>query len=361
MLDAAVPRHRIAVADDRSASASAPRSRSSPRTCTSRSRPGRSRTPRRPPPAGCSTRPATAACGSRRVAGCRTCTATRGRSPHDPGHRKPAGGVRAAAAPRGRAARRLDPSTRTLRPLDGDPAAPVPGVGADRPGLSDPGTSRSTRAPSTSTPTRCSAPAPDRAGRSSGGRSCVLRRRAPRDDARQAHQALGDRARHRAAESDDPADRQLAVDRRLLEEPRMEAHGVREFRRDSLRGRFVRRALQAAVIDVILPAFAEQLLVGGLGGGVSRDLASRAHVYLQARTHYGIIDARALAPLQAIWRSVLGEPDLRGARRPLRQAPVDPRRRARTARRRRTRVPANRRRTRTATAHGRCRTRGRIR
>jgi hypothetical protein len=36
-------------------------------------------------------------------------------------------------------------------------------------------------------------------------------------------------------ESDDPADRQLAVDRRLLEEPRMEAHGVREFPRDSLR------------------------------------------------------------------------------------------------------------------------------
>ncbi len=58
------------------------------------------------------------------------------------------------------------------------------------------------------------------------------------------------------AESEDPADRQLAVDRRLLEEPRMEAHGVREFPLDSLRGRFVRRALQAAVIDVILPAFA---------------------------------------------------------------------------------------------------------
>ena len=113
------------------------------------------------------------------------------------------------------------------------------------------------------------------------------------------------------SESDHPADRQLAVDRRLLEEPRMEAHGVREFPADSLRLRFVRRALQAAVIDVILPAFAEQLLVGGLGGGVSRDLASRAHVYLRARTHYGIIDARALAPLQAIWRSVLGEPDLR--------------------------------------------------
>ena len=112
------------------------------------------------------------------------------------------------------------------------------------------------------------------------------------------------------SESDHPADRQLAVDRRLLEEPRMEAHGVREFPADSLRGRFVRRALQAAVIDVILPAFAEQLFAGVLGASVSRELASRAHAYLHARTHYGIIDAQALAPLQAIWRSVLGEVDL---------------------------------------------------
>jgi hypothetical protein len=113
------------------------------------------------------------------------------------------------------------------------------------------------------------------------------------------------------SESENADDRQLAVDRRLLEEPRMEAQGVREFPADSLRGRFVRRALQAAVVDVILPAFAEQLLAGVLGASVSRDLASRAHVYLQARTHYGIIEAQALAPLQAIWRSVLGEPDLR--------------------------------------------------
>ena len=37
------------------------------------------------------------------------------------------------------------------------------------------------------------------------------------------------RARSRARRLRDPAERQLAVDRRLLEEPRMEAHGVREF------------------------------------------------------------------------------------------------------------------------------------
>jgi hypothetical protein len=114
------------------------------------------------------------------------------------------------------------------------------------------------------------------------------------------------------AESDDPADRQLAADRRLLEEPRMEAHGVREFPPDSVRGRFVRRALQAAVTDVILPAFADELLgPATLGLPVGRDLAARATVYLQARTHYGIVDPFTLALLVDIWRDVLGEGDVR--------------------------------------------------
>ncbi len=113
------------------------------------------------------------------------------------------------------------------------------------------------------------------------------------------------------SESDDPHDRQLAVDRRLLEEPRMEAHGVREFPPDSLRGRFVRRALQAAVADVILPAFAGQVLeLAAARQPLSRDLAARATVYLQARTLYGIVDAATLDPLHAVWRTVLGERDL---------------------------------------------------
>ena len=113
------------------------------------------------------------------------------------------------------------------------------------------------------------------------------------------------------SESDDPADRQLAVDRRLLEEPRMEAHGVREFPPDSLRGRFVRRALQAAVTDVILPAFAEQVMAAAVAGQpLTRDLAARATVYLQARTHYGIVEPATLDPLRAVWRAVLGEHDL---------------------------------------------------
>ena len=60
----------------------------------------------------------------------------------------------------------------------------------------------------------------------------------------------------RSAESDDPAERQLALDRALLEEPRMEAHGCRDFPPDSARGRFVRARAEAAVVDVIVPAFA---------------------------------------------------------------------------------------------------------
>jgi hypothetical protein len=47
--------------------------------CTSRCRRGRSRTPRPLPPAGCSTRQATDGCACRRQAGCRVCTAFRGR------------------------------------------------------------------------------------------------------------------------------------------------------------------------------------------------------------------------------------------------------------------------------------------
>ena len=114
------------------------------------------------------------------------------------------------------------------------------------------------------------------------------------------------------ADSPDPAEQQLAVDRRLLEEPRMEAHGVREFPAESVRGRFVRRAVEAAVVDVILPRFAEQLATAALTGRpLTRDMAGRASVYLQARTHYRIVDPGVLAPLAAVWRQVLGDTDLR--------------------------------------------------
>jgi len=113
------------------------------------------------------------------------------------------------------------------------------------------------------------------------------------------------------AESDDPDDRQLALDRRLLEEPRMEAHGVREHPAGTLRGRFVRHALRAAVIDVILPAFAHELLAAAMAGTpLTRDMAGRATVYLQARTHYGIVNPTTLDGLRHLWRQVLGDQDL---------------------------------------------------
>jgi hypothetical protein len=91
----------------------------------------------------------------------------------------------------------------------------------------------------------------------------------------------------------------------------MEAHGVREFPPDTLRGRFIRRALQVAVTDVILPAFAEQVMAAAVAGQpVTRDLAGRATVYLKARTHYGIVEPAMLGPLRSVWSAVLGEEDL---------------------------------------------------
>ena len=78
---------------------------------------------------------------------------------------------------------------------------------------------------------------------------------------RQAHQALGDRARHRAR----PSQRTRPTGSSRSTGGCSRSRGWRptasaSFPPDSLRGRFVRRALQAAVIDVILPAFAGQLL-----------------------------------------------------------------------------------------------------
>lgn len=113
------------------------------------------------------------------------------------------------------------------------------------------------------------------------------------------------------AESEDPEERQLAADRRLLEEPRMEAHGVRDFPPESVRGRFVARALEAAVIDVILPRLTEQITASASSGQpLTRDMAGRAGVYLQARTHYGIVDPGVLGGLGALWEQVLGARDL---------------------------------------------------
>jgi hypothetical protein len=66
---------------------------------------------------------------------------------------------------------------------------------------------------------------------------------------------ITDRDRALAA-SDDPGERQLAADRALLEEPRMEANGCRAYPDGTRRGGFVRLALGAAVADCIVPRFA---------------------------------------------------------------------------------------------------------
>ena len=103
----------------------------------------------------------------------------------------------------------------------------------------------------------------------------------------------------------------LVLDRRLLEEPRMEAHGVRDYPDNSARGRFIRRALSAMVPTVLLPRFeAEVLVASALGQPLSRDMCGRAMTYLAARTHYGVVDPATLGALTPIWANVLGEADV---------------------------------------------------
>jgi hypothetical protein len=63
---------------------------------------------------------------------------------------------------------------------------------------------------------------------------------------------------------------------------------------------------------VILPAFAAQVVeLATAGHPLTRDLAARATVYLQARTQYGIVDPVDLDGLRELWRAVLGDQDLR--------------------------------------------------
>lgn len=115
----------------------------------------------------------------------------------------------------------------------------------------------------------------------------------------------------RQADDPDPVIRQLVQDRRLLEEPRMEAHGVRDYPPATARGRFVRNAVRAAVSDVIAPAFTAEIAITAMSGQpVTRDLCGSSMTYLHARTHCGTVDPAVLAPLQAIWTQVLGTADV---------------------------------------------------
>lgn len=112
------------------------------------------------------------------------------------------------------------------------------------------------------------------------------------------------------SESGEETLRQLAVDRRLLEEPRMEATGLREFPEDSRRGRFARRALAAAAVDIILPRLSHALTLQPIAiSAVSRDMAGTSIAYLGARCHY-VLDHGQLGPLPALWDQVLGTVDL---------------------------------------------------
>jgi hypothetical protein len=114
------------------------------------------------------------------------------------------------------------------------------------------------------------------------------------------------------AESTDPGDRQLAVDRRLLEEPRMEAHGVRDHPAATGRGRFVRKALRAAVADVIAPRLTAEMALGTLlARHVTRDLCGRSMTYLHARTYCDTVDPATLKPLAPAWEQVLGPGDVK--------------------------------------------------
>jgi hypothetical protein len=106
-------------------------------------------------------------------------------------------------------------------------------------------------------------------------------------------------------------DKQLAVDRQLLEEPRMEAHMVRDYPPATVRGRFIRKALRACVASVLLPRFHEQAAsAAAAGGALTRDMCGRAMTYLAARTHYGIVDPQILEGLEPLWEAVLGLGDI---------------------------------------------------
>ena len=86
---------------------------------------------------------------------------------------------------------------------------------------------------------------------------------------------------------------------------------MREFPQGTRRGKFIRRAIGAAAVEVILPRLTEALMLEALrAGAVSRDLAGRSMVYLKARCHYGVCDPTKLGPLPGLWAQVLGSDDV---------------------------------------------------
>jgi Mg-chelatase subunit ChlD len=103
----------------------------------------------------------------------------------------------------------------------------------------------------------------------------------------------------------------LLSDRRLLEEPRMEAHGVRDYPEATARGTFIRRALSAMVPRVLVSRFQEEVEAAARAGApLTRDICGRAMTYLAARTHYDVVDPATLGSLTPLWESVLGTSDM---------------------------------------------------
>jgi hypothetical protein len=103
----------------------------------------------------------------------------------------------------------------------------------------------------------------------------------------------------------------LVADRRLLEEPRMEAHTVRDHGERTARGRFIRRSLTACATSVLLGSVINQIAMLGLAGQpVTRDVCGKSMIALAARTHYGVIDPSTLEDLNTLWEAVLGADDV---------------------------------------------------
>jgi hypothetical protein len=103
----------------------------------------------------------------------------------------------------------------------------------------------------------------------------------------------------------------LCSDRRLLEEPRMEAHGVRDYPQATTRGTFIRGALSAMVPRVLVSRFQEEVEDAARAGApLTRDMCGRAMTYLAARTHYQVVEPATLGSLTPLWESVLGTSDM---------------------------------------------------
>lgn len=111
--------------------------------------------------------------------------------------------------------------------------------------------------------------------------------------------------------SEDPADRQAAIDMMFLEEPRMESVNLQAFDLNTRRGAFVYAALNAAVVDCIIPAKVEEMVAEATkSGAVSRDMAGNVAIYIRSRATYGVLDFADIEPISAILEQVLGADDL---------------------------------------------------